>query len=56
VWCAKYRAVPVAPAPAVATAIAGLSRRHDWVGDDGLVFPGEARSYLDGSASVAVGR
>jgi hypothetical protein len=54
VWCAKYRAVPVAPD--VTTAIAGLSRRHDWVGDDDRVLPGEAGSYLDGSASVAVGR
>jgi integrase len=44
----KVRAVPMAPD--VATAIAGLSRRHDWVGDDDLVFPGEAGSYLDGSA------
>ena len=55
----KVRAVPMAPD--VAAAIAGLSRRHDWVGDDDLVFPGEAGSYLDGSAlrrrfKVALGK
>jgi len=44
----KVRAVPLAPA--VATALAGLSRREDWVGDDDLVFVGVAGGYLDGSA------
>ena len=37
-------------APDVATALAQLGRRIDWVGDDDLVFAGEAGSYLDGSA------
>ena len=44
----KVRAVPIAPD--VATALARLGRRQDWVGDDDLVFVGEAGSYLDGSA------
>jgi integrase len=44
----RVRAVPMAPD--VASAIATLSRREHWVGDDGLVFCGEAGSYLDGSA------
>ncbi len=45
----KVRAVPMAPD--VAAAIAGLGRRHDWVGDDDLVFPGEARQ-LSGRLST----
>jgi integrase len=44
----KVRAVPMAPD--VASALAQLGRRTDWVGDDDLVFTGEAGSYLDGSA------
>jgi integrase len=44
----KVRAVPLAPA--VASALAPLSRREDWVGDDDLVFAGIAGDYLDGSA------
>jgi integrase len=44
----KVRAVPLAPD--VAEALAQLGRRVDWVGDDDLVFAGEAGSYLDGSA------
>jgi integrase len=44
----KVRAVPLAPA--VATALAGLGRREDWIGDDDLVFVGIAGGYLDGSA------
>ncbi|MBV9000010.1 MAG: tyrosine-type recombinase/integrase [Solirubrobacterales bacterium] len=44
----KVRAVPMAPD--VASALAQLSRRSDWVGDDDLVFAGELGSYLDGSA------
>jgi len=44
----KVRAVPLAPA--VATALAPLSQREDWLGDDDLVFVGIAGSYLDGSA------
>lgn len=44
----KVRAVPLAPH--VATALAQLVRRIDWVGNDDLVFPGEAGGYLDGSA------
>ena len=37
-------------APDVATALAQLGRRLDWVGDDDLVFVGEVGGYLDGSA------
>ena len=37
-------------APDVATALARLSGREDWVGDDDLVFVGETGGYLDGSA------
>ncbi len=37
-------------APDVASALAQLGRREDWVGDDDLVFAGETGSYLDGSA------
>ena len=44
----KVRAVPLAPA--VATALAALGQRQDWVGDDDLVFPGVTGDYLDGSA------
>ena len=44
----KVRAVPMAPD--VATALARLGRREAWVGEDDLVFAGEAGSYLDGSA------
>ncbi len=43
----KVRAVPMAPD--VATALAQLGRRELWVGDDDLVFAGEAGGYLDGS-------
>jgi integrase len=44
----KVRAVPMAPD--VATALAQLGAREHWVGEDDLVFPGEAGRYLDGSA------
>jgi integrase len=44
----KVRAVPMAPD--VASALARLGRREHWVGDDDLVFVGEAGGYLDGSA------
>ena len=44
----KVRAVPMAPD--VASALARLSRRQDWIGDDDLVFVGEAGDHLDGSA------
>jgi integrase len=44
----KVRSVPMAPA--VASTLAALGRREDWVGDDDLVFVGETGSYLDGSA------
>jgi len=44
----KVRAVPLAPG--VATALAQLGRREHWLGEDDLVFAGEAGSYLDGSA------
>jgi integrase len=44
----KVRAVPVAPD--VASALAQLGRRPDWVGEDDLVFVGVAGNYLDGSA------
>ena len=44
----KVRAVPLAPA--VASALAPLSRREHWTGDDDLVFVGIAGDYLDGSA------
>jgi len=37
-------------APDVAAALAKLGRRENWLGDDDLVFPGEAGGYLDGSA------
>ncbi|HTU84780.1 MAG TPA: tyrosine-type recombinase/integrase [Solirubrobacteraceae bacterium] len=44
----KVRAVPMAPD--VASALAELGRREDWIGDDDLVFAGELGRYLDGSA------
>jgi integrase len=44
----KVRAVPLAPD--VASALAQLGQRADWVGDDDLVFSGEAGGYVDGSA------
>ena len=37
-------------APDVATALAQLGQRLDWVGEDDLVFVGEVGGYLDGSA------
>jgi integrase len=44
----KVRAVPMAPD--VASALAELGRRENWVGDDDLVFAGELGRYLDSSA------
>lgn len=44
----KVRAVPLAPD--VAAALAKLGSRGEWVGEDDLVFVGEAGGYLDGSA------
>jgi integrase len=44
----KVRSVPLAPE--VASAVAKLSRRERFTGQDDLVFPGELGSYLDGSA------
>jgi len=44
----KVRAVPMAPD--VASALAQLGQRKDFVGDDDLVFASETGSYLDGSA------
>jgi integrase len=44
----KVRAVPMAPD--VASALAQLGSRQDWVGDDDLVFVGETGGYVDGSA------
>ena len=44
----KVRAVPMAPD--VASALAQLARREHWIGDDDLVFAGEAGAHLDGSA------
>jgi len=44
----KVRAVPLAPD--VATALAQLGRRLRWLGDDDIVFAGEAGGHLDGSA------
>ncbi len=37
-------------APDVASALARLSCRRDWVGEDDLVFVGETGGYVDGSA------
>jgi integrase len=44
----KVRAVPMAPS--VASALAKLGARTDWVGDEDLVFPGHTGGFLDGSA------
>ena len=44
----KVRSVPLAPA--VAEALARLGQREFWTGEDDLVFPGVAGSYLDASA------
>ena len=44
----KVRSVPMAPD--VAAALTRLGQRTNWVGDDDLVFPGEAGDCLDGSA------
>jgi integrase len=44
----KARSVPLAPE--VAKALAKLSQREHFTGDDDLVFAGETGSYLDGSA------
>lgn len=44
----KVRSVPLAPD--VASELARLGERADWVGDDDLVFVGEAGGFLDGSA------
>ena len=44
----KVRSVPLAPE--VAQALARLSKRERFTGEDDLVFAGEAGSYLDGSA------
>ncbi len=44
----KVRSVPLAPD--VAKALAKLSQRSHFTGEDDLVFVGEAGSYLDGSA------
>jgi integrase len=44
----KVRSVPMAPD--VASALAQLGQRTDWVGDEDLVFCGATGSYLDGSA------
>jgi integrase len=44
----KVRAVPMAPD--VASALAQLGQREDWVGGDDLVFAGLTGGYLDGSA------
>jgi len=44
----KIRAVPLAPD--VASVLAQLGRRVDWIGDDDLVFAGVGGDHLDGSA------
>ena len=44
----KVRAVPLAPD--VASALARLGQRKDWMADDDLVFVGVAGGYVDGSA------
>jgi integrase len=44
----KARAVPLAPE--VAQALARLSTRPLWTGEEDLVFPGETGDFLDGSA------
>jgi integrase len=55
----KVRSVPMAPD--VAGALAALGQREHFVGDDDLVFVGDAGGYLDGSAlrrryAAALGR
>ncbi|MGI8715605.1 MAG: tyrosine-type recombinase/integrase, partial [Solirubrobacteraceae bacterium] len=44
----KVRAVPLAPD--VASALAQVGRREDWVGEDDLVFANTVGTYVDGSA------
>jgi integrase len=44
----RVRSVPLAPA--AAAALARLSQREHWTGDDDLVFPGVTGTYLDASA------
>ena len=44
----KVRAVPMAPD--VATELAQVGNRENWVGDDDLAFAGEGGGHLDGSA------
>jgi integrase len=44
----RVRSVPLAPA--AASALARLSQREHWTGDDDLVFPGITGTYLDASA------
>ena len=44
----KVRSVPLAPE--IAQALAQLSRRERFMGEDDLVFPGELGDFLDGSA------
>jgi integrase len=44
----EVRSVPMAPD--VAEALAKLSQRESWTGDDDLVFVGRAGDYLDGRA------
>jgi integrase len=44
----KVRAVP--RAPEVASALAQFRQRDNWIGEDDLVFAGEAGGYLEGSA------
>lgn len=44
----KVRTVPLAPD--VASALAQLGQRRDWVRDDDLVFAGAGGDHLDGSA------
>jgi integrase len=44
----KVRSVPMAPD--VAEVLARIGQRLDWIGDDDLVFAGDAGGYLDGSA------
>lgn len=44
----KVRSVPLAPE--VAQALAKLSRRELFTGEDDLIFPGELGDFLDGSA------
>jgi integrase len=43
----KVRSVPLAPD--VASTLAQLGRRENWVGEDDLVFASEVGTYLDGS-------